>query len=149
MAYMNLVCNICSDWFNVPDGRIWTAKYCSRECYYKSRKTGPGGKSKCKRCGKEFLHSKSRIRTFCSVECRGLASRKNGVRHPTGLRKWLARRRKMDRCEKCGFSKEPKILGIHHKDLDSSNNDLSNLMVVCPNCHSLFHLRHTVQHSLK
>jgi len=45
-------------------------KYCSRECYRKSKYTGR--KIKCDFCGKEFYRQKSEIRTthnFCSEEC--------------------------------------------------------------------------------
>lgn len=43
------------------------------------------------------------------------------------------------RCEKCGLSEWnnlPITLEIHHKDGDPLNNDLSNLELNCPNCHS-------------
>lgn len=45
-------------------------------------------------------------------------------------------------CNRCGYNKEPKILGVHHKDRDRNNNDLINLEVLCPNCHSLEHMKH-------
>ncbi len=37
-------------------------------------------------------------------------------------------------CEKCSYNKQ-EILQVHHKDRDRSNNNLSNLELVCPNCH--------------
>lgn len=46
------------------------------------------------------------------------------------------------KCQKCGYDKEPKILGVHHIDHDRNNNALSNLAVLCANCHSLAHLKH-------
>ena len=44
------------------------------------------------------------------------------------------------RCEKCGNTvwlgqKIP--LEVHHKDGDSTNNELINLELLCPNCHAL------------
>jgi predicted HNH restriction endonuclease len=33
--------------------------------------------------------------------------------------------------------KNRKGLEIHHKDGNNSNNELSNLEIICPNCHSL------------
>ncbi len=45
-------------------------------------------------------------------------------------------------CEKCGISKwlnEELTFHLHHIDLNHANNNLNNLMIVCPNCHSIFH----------
>lgn len=44
------------------------------------------------------------------------------------------------RCEKCGLTSwlDQKIpLELHHIDGNRRNNDLSNLQLLCPNCHSL------------
>lgn len=43
------------------------------------------------------------------------------------------------KCENCGITEwmdKPIILQLHHKDGNHNNNILSNLMVLCPNCHS-------------
>ncbi len=37
-------------------------------------------------------------------------------------------------CERCRYDKY-EILNIHHKNRDRTNNDLSNLELICPNCH--------------
>ena len=42
-------------------------------------------------------------------------------------------------CEICGLSEwlgKPLILELHHKDGNHYNNNLNNLMILCPNCHS-------------
>ena len=39
-------------------------------------------------------------------------------------------------CEISDWNSKPIILGIDHIDGNSENNDLSNLRLVCPNCHS-------------
>lgn len=47
---------------------------------------------------------------------------------------------KKDCCELCGVSSWrgiKLILELHHKDGDHYNNDLDNLMILCPNCHSI------------
>ena len=38
------------------------------------------------------------------------------------------------RCERCGYA-QVEILHVHHRDRDRSNNDASNLELICPNCH--------------
>jgi len=45
------------------------------------------------------------------------------------------------KCERCGlkFHEEKVTPRIHHKDGDPKNNKLSNLLVVCPNCHDILH----------
>jgi hypothetical protein len=44
------------------------------------------------------------------------------------------------KCEKCNLTtwNDHKIpLEIHHKDGDRTNNNLKNLILLCPNCHAL------------
>lgn len=48
-------------------------------------------------------------------------------------------------CEKCGikdWNNEPIGFHLHHIDGNHSNNDLQNLQVLCPNCHSQTHDYH-------
>lgn len=43
------------------------------------------------------------------------------------------------KCEQCGLEtwlEKPITLEVHHKDGNHLNNDLNNLMLLCPNCHS-------------
>ena len=49
----------------------------------------------------------------------------------------------LNKCERCGFDKSPQILGVHHKDRNRKNNEMINLEVLCPNCHSMEHMKHT------
>ena len=45
-----------------------------------------------------------------------------------------------ERCEECGLSEwmdQPIPLCTHHIDGDHLNNDLTNLRLLCPNCHAL------------
>ena len=44
-----------------------------------------------------------------------------------------------DKCEKCGWNKIPDIFEVHHKDRNRQNNELSNLELLCPNCHQSHH----------
>lgn len=46
---------------------------------------------------------------------------------------------KENKCEICGISSwldKPIRLQIHHKDGDHFNNELDNIQLLCPNCHS-------------
>lgn len=47
---------------------------------------------------------------------------------------------KANACECCGISKwqgVQLVLELHHKNGNHYDNDLSNLMILCPNCHSI------------
>ena len=44
-----------------------------------------------------------------------------------------------EKCDICGISKwngEPIKLQVHHKDGNKYNNEIDNLQILCPNCHS-------------
>lgn len=46
---------------------------------------------------------------------------------------------KEERCERCGISEwmgESVVLELDHIDNDHYNNELVNLMILCPNCHA-------------
>ena len=47
---------------------------------------------------------------------------------------------KEDKCEICGITYWQGVhlpLELHHKDCNHFNNNLDNLMILCPNCHSI------------
>lgn len=49
---------------------------------------------------------------------------------------------KEDKCEKCGWCEKPENseftpCELHHIDGNPENHSLSNLILLCPNCHSL------------
>lgn len=66
---------------------------------------------------------------------------KEGVVQSNKLRKKLIREGlKQEVCESCGnyeWMGKPIPLEVHHVDGDKSNNQLSNLQILCPNCHAL------------
>lgn len=52
--------------------------------------------------------------------------------------KWYLIEIRGHKCERCSteeWMKEPIPLDTHHKDGDSDNNYLYNLLLICPNCH--------------
>ena len=55
------------------------------------------------------------------------------------LKRLVAARIKEYRCEKCGiitWNNLPITLQLHHIDGNHENNNLDNLQILCPNCHS-------------
>lgn len=91
-------------------------------------------------CGKLILaglHKKT-----CSMGCSNTQrtgikydgrSSKDKVKSQQALKIRLLKNRGIN-CERCGYSKL-EILQVHHRDRNRSNNRLSNLELVCPNCH--------------
>ncbi len=44
------------------------------------------------------------------------------------------------RCNRCGYAEHLEILVAHHVDRDRTNNQVSNLEILCPTCHAVAHL---------
>lgn len=120
----------------------------------------------CLRCGKEF-EPKSGSQKYCSPKCgRKVAAEKS--------LDWIKYRNKIKskinpdiliaydfRCAVCGWSLEPKgntekYLHSHGCEFhhitpvkDGGTNDLSNLIVLCPNCHKKAHYGYLSEQELR
>jgi len=164
MRTIERICNQCGNEFNAPlkeVNRGW-GKFCSRKCSLDNgrNKMGQIAKSRrlkldCTTCGKSFSRTRSKAKNsihgthFCSRRCKDAGQRIDSgiemVRPPhygstlTNYRS-IAFRSYDARCNRCGFSEEARILVVHHIDRDRSNNDASNLEILCPNCHALEHM---------
>ena len=135
-------CGECGTEFEFISTRANTAKYCSRKCYYKSLKGKGSIKYTCKHCGEDFFDSPSKNRKYCSMACINKSKKETFKPKYTTVRKMMLAREMIKECTRCGYSEYPKILGVHHKDRNRENNAVSNLEVLCPNCHSLEHSKH-------
>jgi hypothetical protein len=96
----------------------------------------------CPVCGTEFETrvGHSREKTVCSHSCSNTFF-KSGSNHPNFKDIGSNYR---DICfkfypKKCLFCSWDDTLDVHHIDKDRENNDITNLIPVCPNHHSLFH----------
>lgn len=111
----------------------------------------------CAYCGKKFYKANSKLENsksglyFCCREHKDCAQRLESgdafkemrpdhygtVLSPfsEGYRN-LAFRNFPHKCAICNYDEEPKILQVHHKDSNRSNNTLDNLCILCPNCHA-------------
>ena len=114
--------------------------YCSSNCYgLACRKEIP-----CVICGKLILtglNKKTCSRSCANKNRAGIkyAGRrsKDKVKHQQALKLRLLRLRGQA-CERCGYD-ILEILQIHHKNRNRKNNNLSNLELICPNCHAKEH----------
>jgi len=135
-------CELCGKYFEHISSRSNKAKYCSRQCYHKAQHLKGTKQYTCKHCSKQFLNPPSHKRVYCSRACVSKSNLEEWNPAFSTVRKSMVKRGMIKACIKCGYDKEPKILGVHHIDENRKNNELSNLMVLCPNCHSLEHLKH-------
>lgn len=65
---------------------------------------------------------------------------KDNIKSHTLKLKLIRENIKEEKCEICGLSEWQGIkipLELHHKDCNHYNNDLDNLQILCPNCHSI------------
>jgi 5-methylcytosine-specific restriction endonuclease McrA len=145
-------CNECS--VEIPNGR----KFCGSSCAatYNNRvypkRTYGRTKPKCLGCGKEIEGRYNR--KYCSNQCQGNIKSDNllqdwlsGKSHFTkgGIasfqRKYLLEKSNY-KCSECGWGEINQHSGlttleVDHIDGNAYNNEISNLKVLCPNCHSL------------
>lgn len=133
-------------------------RYCSRNCAAvinnaRSPKRSSKISSKlCPGCGIGFR----RIHEFCSGKCRSaylqkafieswLAGKEDGVSGNSGTNVRIKRHLLAERgnkCEECGWNEINPHTGkvpvqLEHRDGDWKNNAVDNLLLLCPNCHSL------------
>lgn len=113
--------------------------------YQVSRKKMPDRWHKCSYCEKEIKHTNSSTNKFCSVECFGryqwefvsIPKIEQGL---GGNYKRYLKEKRGDKCSECSqensWNNKPLMLQLDHIDGNSDNNDLSNLRLLCPNCHS-------------
>jgi len=145
-------CTICSSEFYAKPSRIakgW-AKYCSKKCQYTGQSTG--NFFPCHTCGKSTYKTQTDQRRslsqqhFCSKSCQTIwrNTQYSGSKHSnwttgeSSYRKILSRTNIPKLCCKCKTN-DTRILAVHHKDRNRNNNDVTNLLWICHNCHYLVH----------
>lgn len=150
-------CLFCNREFSIKLShyKLGWGKYCSNECKWKAQNKGQF--VKCFICGKEIFRSPKELfrsksgKFFCDKRCQTLWRNQtyvgeknlhwvNGIR---AYRNILKRSGREVICVICK-NKDSRVLIVHHKDQDRTNNDLSNLEWLCFNCHFLVH-NHNVQ----
>jgi hypothetical protein len=79
---------------------------------------------------------------FCSIQCQQdyslEKSVKEGTAKPRTLKRYLLKHHG-NKCWVCKieeWNKKPIVMELEHIDGNSENNNLENLSLICPNCHS-------------
>lgn len=150
MGHISRRCKECQNPFEADMREVnrGNAIFCSRSCSKKHQNKNivrevPKPNCFCDNCGTEYYRVKSRLNTksgltFCSKECKN-QHQKDTVSYSKDYRRTVRLEKGMSKCEECGYSKHPEILQVHHIDRDRDNNLISNLKVLCPNCHETVH----------
>ncbi|HCR42061.1 TPA: hypothetical protein DIV45_01695 [Patescibacteria group bacterium] len=149
-------CNVCQKEFYAKPRhlKIGWGKYCSIEC--RSKAQFNGSNLKCANCGVSVYRTPASIKRsvsgqfFCSKSCHCVWENTNSrvaERSPRWQGGQNIYRLIMDRagivkaCNECGIQ-DKRVLEVHHKDRDRNNNQLSNLVWLCCNCHRIKHSEH-------
>jgi hypothetical protein len=153
MKTTNRLCEYCHQLFkaSLKEVNRGNGRFCSISCSNRFRKRDPVPNVKCAQCKKPFYLNRSKQRNsksglfFCCRQHKDQAQRIGGIKaiqpnhYGTGYRA-LAWSKLPNKCNRCNYNKYKKILQVHHIDHNHKNNKLSNLEILCPNCHAIEHL---------
>lgn len=128
--------------------------FCSKKCFYEFKTIRVYNEiNHCINCDK-IISNKN---TYCNYNCqkeyehkqifKKIESNSFLLDNKTTEAKWIKKYLisiKGNKCEKCGWCEVHPITGnipieMNHIDGDSDNNNLNNVELLCPNCHSLTH----------
>lgn len=123
-------------------------RYCCYDCYYKFVKS-KRIELRCANCDKIIKKSASKLKNskhkkyFCDRKCKDIAQRLGGVKEiqPSHYKdgEYVYRKNALafyvNECACCRYDEYLEILEVHHIDRNRKNNNLDNLIILCPNCH--------------
>ena len=125
-------------------------KFCSRKCSFESMRNGKW--FKCEGCAKDiyrtpkYINASKSKKYFCGKSCqtKWRNAEFSGMRHANWQHGRGSYRNIMKRagqeviCELCKSTDE-RVIVVHHKNRDRTNNTLENLVWLCRNCHYIVH----------
>ena len=153
-----MICPVCSREFAQVQKEIerGNGKVCSLRCASVRAAAARRKKAEarrvevaCANCGASLRRAPSRVGryNFCDRACKEKAQKVGGIsgiqppHYGTGRSRY--RKKALERgeivCARCGYSKVPGILEVHHIDRNRENANIENLIILCPNCHAEDH----------
>lgn len=159
MATINKTCENCTKEFQAEIREVnrGFGRFCTRACsgaFWATRRSRTTATSVvCAYCKQDFLKTPSKMKNaksgmyFCCREHKDLAQRLGGIVaiHPEHYGDGHAEYRNVafrnypSICNRCGYQRFPDVLVVHHKDRNRNNISISNLEILCPNCHGEEH----------
>jgi 5-methylcytosine-specific restriction endonuclease McrA len=137
-----VICGTCGIEFSCEGSRT-SAKYCSRKCMAVAQIAKPRPMQECCGCKTLFLPKRSTSR-YCHRSCAKVV-RKNLAQESGVFSNYKTAKAVLMSecagCSECGWNKELGVLELHHIDRNTKNNHITNLKILCPNCHSVEHFK--------
>ena len=148
---VKIECNICHyQWFYSPTSLMPSSQ---KQYHFKGCPNCKYVETICMECGKPIKILQSRIKenNFCSRECGNRYKNRDKI---NTIDSTAYRRNAFlyypHKCKICGWNKDERVLEVHHIDENRNNNDISNLVILCPTCHKYLTLHlYTLEQLLK
>ena len=160
-------CQYCEKPFPALESEVrrGNARFCSRSCGAKhsgaKKKAAVKPNCECAFCHTSFYRNPSTLKnsksglTFCSRRCKDQAQRLDsnfpeiqpdhyGQGDRINVYRHIAFRNYPPVCAECGIE-DLRVLVVHHKDGNRRNNVVSNLKILCSNCHQIEHFEDSQQ----
>jgi len=144
------VCQTCQTLFWVPKNQLSKRNSCSTKCSNEHKRTSTA--QACSFCGSVFSRAPSKLKksksqlNFCTRSCKDKAQRIGGLsaiqpKHygDSPSSKTSIIRIRGHSCESCGLTRwqgQLIPLELDHVDGNAGDNSLTNLRLLCPNCHA-------------
>ena len=153
-------CLTCTKEFtaHLNDIKRGYGKFCSHSCssiYAGKNKIKPISNVICALCKTDFYLSKSKKKRsksglyFCcrahkdEAQCIGGIKEIMPPHYGNTLQDYrvvaFVINKKTKQCERCGYNAHEACIVVHHKDRDRKNNNITNLEILCANCHAIEH----------
>lgn len=138
---IKLRCNSCGHIWEVVSGNVLYGKtkhFCPK-CL-ENQRNGTWMNTKCCYCNKLIMKRKKDYKrsdglVFCSKECSNRYKNNQAEVFSINTYRDKALKYNDHMCACCGCDEDIRILEVHHIDSDRKNNELENLIVLCPICH--------------
>lgn len=140
-------CKQCAKEFYAP--KHHNRLYCTMLCFKEAIKKRVS--LECENCHKIFERTVNRLKAsksklyFCSRKCKDISQRIGGIKeiqpshYSNGFASYrsIALRELGEKCIKCSYDKDKRMLDADHIDGNRKNGSLENLQILCVWCHAL------------
>lgn len=128
-------CPQCYKEFRHKDSILLTCDYCFKQ-YYASKSSLNKSKSGLHFCCKEHKLLAQRLDSGEKFKDMRPSHYSIGTIGSPHTYRNLAFRNYENKCAICNWQEDKDILQVHHIDENRENNNLENLIILCPNCHA-------------